>query len=284
MSHGKTLKLFLIDGEVGGRVKGSLANWTGVAYKIPRIDVDKCKDIPMLNQSGVYFLFGRDEEDNDLVYIGQAGSRKNGQGLLLRVQEPHSTIDDWSEVIMFTTSNNTFGPTEISYLENKFCNLAIKSGRYIVQNSNDPNLGNVTEETEAELEEFIDYARIVMGSLGHKVFEADAKVDAKDNQPMMYLEYKKLKATGKRVKDGFVVFKGSRISDTLTTACPGSVKKARKKYAKLIGDDFVLKGNVRLSSPSLAAGFVGGASLSGNVLWKDKNGISLKDVEENKQD
>ena len=33
---------------------------------------------------------------------------------------------------MFTTSNNSFGPTEISYLENKFCNLAIEANRYIV--------------------------------------------------------------------------------------------------------------------------------------------------------
>lgn len=32
-------------------------------------------------------------------------------------------------------------------------------------------LGNVTEEKESELEEFIDYAKIVMGTLGHKVFE-----------------------------------------------------------------------------------------------------------------
>lgn len=71
---------------------------------------------------------------------------------------------------MFTTSNNSFGPTEISYLENRFCNLAIQANRYNVKNGNDPNPGNITEETESELEEFIDYAKIVMGALGHKVF------------------------------------------------------------------------------------------------------------------
>ena len=72
---------------------------------------------------------------------------------------------------MFTTTNNSFGPTEISYLENRFCNMAIEAGRYVVKNGNDPNPGNITEETESELEEFIDYAKIVMGTLGHKVFE-----------------------------------------------------------------------------------------------------------------
>lgn len=279
MGHSKTLKLFLIDGDVNGRIKCSLANWTGVAYKIPRIDMHKCKTMDILNQSGVYFLFGKDEEENDVVYVGQAGSRKNGQGLMLRVQEPHNTIDDWTEAIMFTTTNNSFGPTEISYLENKFCNLAIKAGRYVVKNSNDPTPGNVTEETEAELEEFIAYARIVIGCLGHKVLEPDAKVEANDNQPMLHFDYKNLKATGRRVSDGFVVHKGSQVSATLTKSCPDNVKKARKKNAKLIDANNVLIGNVRLSSPSAAAGFVGGASLSGNMLWKDEKGMTLKDLE-----
>ncbi len=47
------------------------------------------------------------------------------------------------------------------------------SGRrgYGSRNSNDPSPGNVTEEKESELDEFIDYAMIIVGSLGHKMFE-----------------------------------------------------------------------------------------------------------------
>ena len=40
----------------------------------------------------------------------------------------------------------TFKPTEISYLENKFINMAIDVDRYKVRYGNDPNPGNVTEE------------------------------------------------------------------------------------------------------------------------------------------
>ncbi|MFQ9073719.1 MAG: hypothetical protein ACLR43_14155 [Faecalibacillus faecis] len=61
-------------------------------------------------------------------------------------------------------------PTEISYLENRFCNLAKQANRYEVKNENDPTMGNITEEKESEMEEFIDYAKVVMGTLGHKVF------------------------------------------------------------------------------------------------------------------
>ena len=39
-----------------------------------------------------------------------------------------------------------------------------------------------------------------------------------------------------------------------------------------------LTADVLLSSPSSAAGFVGGASLSGNALWKDAEGKTLKEL------
>lgn len=37
-TRGKSINLFLMDGEASGRIKCTLANWTGLAYKIPRID------------------------------------------------------------------------------------------------------------------------------------------------------------------------------------------------------------------------------------------------------
>ena len=51
---------------------------------------------------------------------------------------------------------DSFGPTEISNLENKFTNLARNAGRYDVKNGNDPNPGNNTEEKESELLEYVD--------------------------------------------------------------------------------------------------------------------------------
>jgi hypothetical protein len=39
-----------------------------------------------------------------------------------------------------------------------------------VKNGNDPTPGNPSEEKISELEDFIDYARIIVGTLGHKSF------------------------------------------------------------------------------------------------------------------
>ncbi|MBQ5976929.1 MAG: DUF4357 domain-containing protein [Oscillospiraceae bacterium] len=37
--------------------------------------------------------------------------------------------------------------------------------------------------------------------------------------------------------------------------------------------------DVLFSSPSAAASFVGGASLNGNLLWKDDNGRPIKELD-----
>ena len=127
VKRGKNINMFLMDGEVTGKIKCTLSNWTGVIYKIPRIQLGDLKSRSEMKQSGVYFLLGRDDANQqDTVYIGQATSRKNGEGVLLRVQEHtrDNHADYFNDVIVLTTQNNSFGPTEISYLENRFTQLA----------------------------------------------------------------------------------------------------------------------------------------------------------------
>ena len=72
MKFKKTIKIFLIDGEPNGRMNCEISNWSGKAYKIPRIKVKDCGDRPDLNNTGIYLLLGKDEEKKDQVYIGEA--------------------------------------------------------------------------------------------------------------------------------------------------------------------------------------------------------------------
>jgi hypothetical protein len=283
-----------MDGDPSGRIKCTLANWTGVAYKIPRTELEKCKGRDDLTQSGVYFLFGTSEETGDaVVYVGQAGVRKNGEGILYRLQEHKRNPDKdyWTEAVVFTTSNNSFGPTEISWLENRFCSLAADARRYIVKNGNDPTPGNITEEKESELEEFVDYAKIVIGTLGHKVFEPivartpkatsdNGEIETADSDAPL-LQYKRSTgfATGRRTNEGFVVLKGSVIVKTIQNSCSENARRFREKYADKIGEDGVLTADVLLSSPSAAAAFVSGSSVSGHIMWKTSDGKTLKELE-----
>ena len=55
--------------------------------------------------------------------------------------------------------------------------MAIKAGRYEVKNAVDPTPGNITEEKESELDEYADYAELILGVLGYKVFEPIKTLD-----------------------------------------------------------------------------------------------------------
>jgi len=295
-AHGKNIQLFLMDGDAAGRIKCTLANWTGVAFKIPRTELDKCKDRDDLKQSGVYFLFGTsDETGKGAVYIGQAGARKNGEGILNRLQEHkrNPEKDYWTEAIVFTTSNNSLGPTEISYLENRFCNMALKAKRYDVKNGNDPTPGNITEEKESEMEEFIDYAKVIMGTLGHKLFEPVNKPitnssqttvdDVGDEAIELHLERTiknvgKVEANGAQTSEGFVVLQGSLISPIDDDTVPAVIKERRQKA--LHDDNYVLQEDLLFTSPSYAAMFVIGKSANGLTSWKTTDGRTLKSLEE----
>ena len=293
VTRGKSINLFLMDGSATGRIKCTLANWTGVSYKIPRTELDKCKERDDLKQSGVYFLFGISEETGESIsYIGQAGARKNGEGILYRLQEHKRNPDKdyWTEAVIFTTSNNSFGPTEISYLENRFCKIAKDANRYEIKNGNDPSPGNITEEKESELEEFVEYARIIMGTLGHKIFEPLIKVEYNEEdisvnsqETTLYLKRKTRKsnmlidATCKQTSEGFVVLKGSKIETIDSESIPKSIKAARMKAT--VDDAGILQENIIFKSPSYAAAFVIGGHINGLIEWKTNEGVSLKELE-----
>ena len=295
MARGKSINLFLMDGDANGRIKCTITNWTGVAYKIPRTELDQCKERNDLKQSGVYFLFGNsDETGKGVVYIGQAGTRKNGEGILYRLMEHkrNPEKDYWTEAIVFTTSNNSFGPTEISYLENRFCKLAIEAKRYEVKNSNDPTPGNITEEKESEMEEFIDYSKVIMGALGYKLFEPiinksciekqDTPKIAEVDQIPLCLErviknVGKVEANGIQTSEGFVVLSGSRISPQDDNTIPAVIKERRKSAP--IDTNGILKEDLLFTSPSYAAMFVIGKSANGLTSWKTQNGKTLKSLE-----
>ncbi|MDE7244680.1 MAG: GIY-YIG nuclease family protein, partial [Oscillospiraceae bacterium] len=255
----------------------------------PRVDLDLCKERNDLKQSGIYFLFGvSDETSEQVIYIGQAGARKNGEGILYRLQEHRKNPDKdyWSEAVVFTTSNNSFGPTEISYLENRFCAMATDAHRYIVKNGNEPTQGNVTEEKESELEEFIEYAKIIMGVLGHKVFEPliaaepntddDSKKDSASSQnTVFYIRKRGANARAVQTTEGFIILSGSIISRDPAPSCPDSALHAREKYREIIDEHMTLLKDVPFKTPSGAAGFVLGRSSNGNTEWTTEHGITF---------
>ena len=290
-SKAKEISIFMIDGEPSSRIKCTMKNRLSVIYKIPRIMFESCKDgtgdiVKHLKQTGIYFLVGENiDTGNKTIYVGQAGIRKNGKGLYCRLNEhikneKENYWSDWNEIIAFTTQNDSFGPTEISYLENKFTNLAKDAGRYDVLNGNEPNQGNITEEKESELQDFIDDACVMISILGYKIFESLVNVENinNDNNRYEFIYQGKYDARAIYTNEGFVLLKNSEISPILNKSARDTIKKYREKFKDNIINNKTTE-DILFTSPSAAATFISGSSSSGNVFWKTSSGKSPKDIE-----
>ena len=281
-SLGKSIDLYLMDGTASGW-QATLSNWNCVSYKIPRGDLKNCNDLPELHAPGVYFLFGRDDESGKLfVYVGE------GDDVLKRLLQPHTFENDgsyWTETVIFVTPDGTLEKGRIKYLENRFYGIVTDTKRYIVKNGNTPPQSPVPKKIRDLLEEFIINAQLVMPALGHKVFEPqpsrDTDTNIGDDQELLYFNRshgKGGRATGKIADDGFWVLKGSYIYPKLASYVPAGVKKARQNYANAIDENGILQEDVSFGSPSYASSFVCGKNSNGLTEWKNKDGITLKEL------
>ena len=113
MRFAKTIKLFLMDGNPNSRISCELSNWSGKAYKIPRIEIKNCSDRADLMGTGVYLLFGKNELEKDQVYIGEA------ECILKRLNQQLGQKEFWSEAIVFISKDDNLNKAHIKYLENR---------------------------------------------------------------------------------------------------------------------------------------------------------------------
>jgi hypothetical protein len=283
MKFGKTIKIFLIDGEPNGRMSCELSNWTGKAYKIPRIKIKECSDRDDLISTGVYLLCGKDEEGKDLVYIGEAES------ILKRLNQHLTQKDFWNEAIIFISKDENLNKAHIKYLENRLHDIAKTANRYKIENSITPTQSSISEPDRAEMEEFIENIKMLVNTLGHKVFDEKREYKAKQKQNTFYINAARgANAQGEPTSDGFVVLKGSKAANsTVTSITPNFVAHRQR----LIDDKILLQDvdcmifpeDYIFSSPSTAASIVLGRNANGLTEWKLKDGKTLKEFETNEK-
>ena len=287
MTSGKSIELFLVNGTADSIVTAELSNWNGKAIKIPRIEVAACKRED-ITQAGVYFLFCKEDDDSNSVYIGEAENVKERLMQHLRDYNSEKEKYYWSTAIIFI--GRDLNKALIRYLENRFVEIARELKRYLVLTKNTYRNTVMKESQIAAMEEFIENVKVLLGALGFKVLEPLDKPDKSKNdrsdkeqnkELKLHLERTikdvgKIEADGIRTSEGFVVLQGSHVSpiddDTIST----SLKEQRKKANIESG---ILKEDILFSSPSYAAMFVIGKSANGLTSWKTSDGRSLKDIE-----
>lgn len=279
MKFGKTIKIFLIDGEPNGRMSCELSNWSGKAYKIPRIKIKECSDRADLTSTGVYLLFGKDDTGKDQVYIGEAES------ILKRLNQQLTQKDFWNEAIVFISKDENLNKAHIKYLENRLHDIAKSANRYSVDNSVIPTQSSISESDRAEMEEFIEYIKMLVNTLGHKVFDEKREFKPKQKQETFFIKAARgADGQGELTSDGFVVFKNSKAAAVIVNSMTSNFVTYRQKLIEegiLVDkkDYFEFSDDYIFSSPSTAAVMVMGRNANGLTEWKNNQGQTLKEFE-----
>lgn len=285
MPHGKSIELFLVNGTADSIITAELSNWNGKAIKIPRIEVAACKRDDV-TEVGVYFLFGKDDDNADIVYIGESENVK--ERLVQHIRDyPDKEKFYWNTAVIFI--GHDLNKALIRYLENRFVEIARKTKRYTVVTKNTYRNTVMKESQVAMMEELIEDVQILLNTLGYKVLEPlveEARTaDPVAPQPetgMLSITSGNVNATGKVTAEGFVVLEGAAINEKISerSLSAGAIKQRADllKLGKV--KNWVTTENILFSSSSAAAVFVLGYSVSGPRAWKAADGRCLKEIEE----
>lgn len=279
MKFGKTIKIFLIDGDPNGRMSCELSNWSGKAYKIPRVKIKDCVDRDDLIGTGVYLLFGKDDNGKDQVYIGEA------ETILKRLNQQLTAKDFWNETIVFISKDENLNKAHIKYLENRLHDIAKTANRYSVDNSIIPTQSSISESDRAEMEEFIENIKMLVNTLGHKVFDDKREFKPKQKQETFFIKAARgADGQGEPTSDGFVVFKNSKAAGSTVPSMTQNFLTLRQNLINqniLVdrGEYLEFQDDYIFTSPSTASSILLGRNSNGLTEWKLKDGKTLKDFE-----
>jgi hypothetical protein len=271
MQIGKQITLFLIDGSVDGVIAMELSNWTGKAFKIPRNHLKAVADREELRKAGIYFLFGKDDSDAEIVYIGEA------EEIYKRLQQ-HQEKDFWSEALAFISKDENLNKAHIKYLEYTLHGVAKDAGRFKLFNTNTPNCPSISEAEQAVMMEFSSNLQLLVGTAGYRLFEKLASTRSNKNEQYFINAARGADAAALFTAEGMVVLKGSKCANSEVPSIPEAVAGKRKALIKSgILKDWGLVEDFLFSSPSIAAAVVMGRSANGLIEWRKKDGTNLKE-------
>ena len=280
MTYGKSIELFLANGTADSLITAELSNWNGKAIKIPRIELADCKRDDICG-AGVYFLFCKEEDNSDSVYIGE--SETVYERLLQHIRDYNAEKEKyyWTTAVIFL--GRDLNKALIRYLEDRFVQIARASKRYTVLTKNTYSKTVMKESQIAAMEEFIDNVKILINVLGYKVLEPTLQISSETSleNEKLYLTTGSANASGMVTSEGFVLLEGATINEKTSEKSLSKGATALRK--QLLASDkvrnYVTTEDILFSSSSAAADFVVGYSVSGPATWKTKDGTTLKELE-----
>jgi hypothetical protein len=277
-----TIKLFLPNGDAKGLRTAEISNWSGKALAAPRTELDVLLARDELDKAGVYVLTGSNPMTNEPhAYIGEA------EVIRERLKQ-HKGKEFWVSAIVFVSKDENLTKAHVRYLESRLLAEATRIGRFTLE-QNQAGGAKLPESDREDMEVFLSRIRQLLPVLGSDLLTPIAQIPSKPQAGgVLVCRIKGIEARGQRTADGFVVFKGSQ-------AVLEERRSARERYPYVLNtrrhliDDGTLVSDGKVlnftrdelfSSPSAAAASVHGGSANGLLVWKTKDGKTLKELDE----
>jgi hypothetical protein len=235
-----------------------------------------------MEKAGVYILVGNDPLTNaPRAYIGEAEVVRE------RIKQ-HKAKEFWVSAVVFVSKDENLTKAHVRYLENRLLAEAAKVNRFTLE-QNQAGGSKLPESDREDMEVFLSRIRQLLPVLGSDILSPIAQSSAAKIQTegVLFCRNKGAEARGQRTPNGFVIFQGSTAvlnhrpsADTYPWVI--AQRKQLSADGTLVQKDgyLVFTKDSEFSSPSAAAAVIHGGSANGLLVWKTKDGTSLKELDE----
>jgi hypothetical protein len=278
MNHGRSIRLFLVDGTPNGLLTAEIMNWTGHALTGPRTKLTDLVQRPECGRTGVYFLVGPDPDNamRPLVYIGESDDVAKRLKHHNR-PEKKGGKDFWERVCLITSKDQNLTKSHVKYLESQLIAIAKQSGRCCLMNSTAHDYSVLPESDLADMAFFIEQIRIILPVLGFDFLRDPATshtISSWEENTLFEMELPTygVKAQAQEIDGGFVVLQGSKTRPKWTAKNSGY----GNLYDQLVKDEVLgeevdgkrlFTKDYDFNSPSAAAAIVAGRNINGRRKW-----------------
>lgn len=272
-----SIRIFLPEGIADGLKIVEKSNWSGRGVVCPRALFPESKGREEFTRTGVYMLVGpSDSGDVPMLYIGQ------GDPVRPRLETHYAKKDFWTSAVFFVSKDENLNKAHIGYLESRLIALATAAKRSTLDNANYPVLPSMSEMDIADSEGFLDEMLLCLPLLGVNAFNKPAEVSQREHFKM---SGKDSTATGYESPEGFVVLSGGKARvDEVASTHKYVIAQRRSLVQRGIfvpdGGQYRLTQDYIFNSPSQAAAVMMGRNANGRIEWKDRRGITLKEIQE----
>lgn len=255
------------------------SNWSGRGIVCPAALILKnVTRVDDFGQAGIYILEGPSGISGiPDIYIGEADP------VGARILDHYKKKDFWIRVIVFTSKDSSLNKAHVKYLEFRLIAIAQSVRRSNLLNKALPNPPSLSDVDKADVESFLDVMLSILPNLGLMAFTKP--LTPANGKIRLAIQRKNIIAYGRESHKGFLVFKGSQAVRCSTRSLWNWLSEDRERLINqgvLVenGVGYLFSEDCLFKSPSWAAGVVLGSNSSGQTVWVDELGRTLKELKE----